>query len=115
MAAPLLPEVSHTHGAAVSDEHTHAPVRLVMHRRKDEERSRLRLIYAITTKGIGFLSRVVLSLSLLTSLCPFLCLTGAGPLGKTIPRISVAPVEKLFFCELWGDGAVFKCLDRGWF
>ena len=80
-------------------------------------RLRCRLIYTINTKGIGFLSHVVvsLSLSLFISLCPFLCLRGAGPLSETIPRICLAPVEKLFFCELWRDGAGFKCLNRGWF
>lgn len=41
----LLPEVSHR-SAGVSDECTHAPVHLVMRRRKDQERSRLRASFS---------------------------------------------------------------------
>lgn len=42
VAVTPLPGGSHTPSAGVSDECTHAPVRLVMHRHKDQERSRLR-------------------------------------------------------------------------
>lgn len=54
----LLPEVSHR-SAGVSDECMHAPVHLVMRRRKDQERSRLRASFGaavlrlVGCKGVG--------------------------------------------------------------
>lgn len=76
-----LPEASHTPGAGVSDECTYAPVHLVMHRHKDQERSRLRASFNAavlwgeigctggwftqsTQKGLGFFCHAFFSFSL---------------------------------------------------
>lgn len=52
---PPPPETSHIASAGLSDERTHAPVHLVMHRHKDQERSRLRASFnaALLWEEIG--------------------------------------------------------------
>lgn len=111
-----LPEASHTPSTGVSDECIHALVHLVMHRHKDQERSRLRASFNAavlweeigctggwftesTQRGLAFYPNFFspppsphthtdtqLPLSLSLSLCLFLCLRSAGPHSKTNPE-----------------------------